>query len=119
MLQLNFSPFPQLATERLILRQLQPNDESEIFFLRSDERVNKYIDRPKAIFFEEAQNFILKINNSIKNNESIYWAICFKDQQQLVGTIVCGIFPNNLVKPRSVMNSIRTSRDEALCRKLL
>ena len=57
-----FPPFPQLETDRLILRQLSSRDEEEIFSLRSSDIVNKYLNRPKAKSIEDAKNFIEKIN---------------------------------------------------------
>ena len=87
MITISFTPFPKLTTERLILRQLKAEDAAEIFALRSDERVNKYLDRPKAIAIEDAIAFIKKINTSIANDESIYWAITLKNSDKLIGTI--------------------------------
>lgn len=80
-------PFPELATARLTLRQLVETDDKNIFLLRSDERVNKFIDRPKAISIESAQAFIYNINDGIANDKWFYWAICLKDDIDLVGTI--------------------------------
>jgi ribosomal-protein-alanine N-acetyltransferase len=37
MLNLNFTAFPKLVTERLILRQLEAEDANEIFALRSSD----------------------------------------------------------------------------------
>lgn len=84
---LNFTPFPNLATERLLFRQLMNEDEDAIFKLRSDERVNKYIGRnpPKTVI--EVRAFIDKINRNITNNESMYWAITLKNNNKLIGTI--------------------------------
>jgi [ribosomal protein S5]-alanine N-acetyltransferase len=84
---MNFSPFPQLITERLLLRQLSLNDAEEIFALRSNEIVNKHLGRPKAQSIDEAKNFINKINAGIESNQSVYWAICLQDQIKLIGTI--------------------------------
>ena len=86
-MNINFTPFPVLKTERLLLRKLSPKDDKEIYFLRSDERVNKYIDRLRAASPEDAQNFINKTNRAIENNEFIDWAITFKDYSKLIGTI--------------------------------
>jgi [ribosomal protein S5]-alanine N-acetyltransferase len=86
-MNINFSPFPQLSTERLLLRSLQDTDAGEIFALRSDDNNNKYLDRPKANTIEDAQEFIQKIVNGISNNESIYWVISFKNETTLAGTI--------------------------------
>jgi [ribosomal protein S5]-alanine N-acetyltransferase len=84
---ISFAPFPTLPTERLILRQLAFQDEQEIFFLRSDKRVNKYLVAPIAQNVEEAWEFITKINTGIVNNEWIYWGITLKNDNKLIGTI--------------------------------
>jgi ribosomal-protein-alanine N-acetyltransferase len=84
---MNFTPFPALATERLTLRQLKFEDQHEIFTLRSDKRVNEFLDRSKANSIEDAVNFIHKINESISNNEALYWGIAMKEDLHLIGTI--------------------------------
>lgn len=84
---LSVTPFPNLSTERLNLRQLKFKDFNEICFLRSDESVNEYIDRPQTTTIEDAKKFIIKINKGIENNEWIYWAITTKDSNKLIGTI--------------------------------
>lgn len=84
---LNFSPFPQLVTDRLILRQLSLNDAEEVFILRSDETVNKYLARPRATTIDDAKAFIERINLAIDTNHSIFWAICFIGDPKLIGTI--------------------------------
>jgi [ribosomal protein S5]-alanine N-acetyltransferase len=86
MLEPNFSPFPVLTTERLVLRQLTPEDEKEIFALRTDDAVNKYLDRLKARFIEDARKFIQKINKNISNNEAVFWGITYKEDAALIGT---------------------------------
>lgn len=85
--KINFTPFPSLTTERLILRRLSLEDEKEIYTIRSDERVNKYLDRQSCTSLDEALKFINKINAGILNNEWIYWVVSFKDNQKLIGTI--------------------------------
>ena len=87
MLSLNFTPFPTFFTERLILRQLLTTDDAQIFTLRSDDQVNKYLDRTKATSIEDARQFIRKINVSIGKNEAIYWGITLKDNPSLIGTV--------------------------------
>src|ERR1700739_2910268 len=80
-------PFPILETERLVLRQLDIGDENEIFQLRSDEGVNKFLDRPRANTLDDAKRFIEKIVKGINGNECLYWAITLKNEKKLVGTI--------------------------------
>ena len=81
------SQFPVLTTERLILRRLELNDAAEITKLRSDERVNQYLDRPKTTTIDDAVEFINKIINGIKKEGSYYWIICLRDNSKLAGTI--------------------------------
>jgi ribosomal-protein-alanine N-acetyltransferase len=85
MLEFNFSPFPTLTTDRLILRQVTREDVNEIFFLRSDEEVMRYIERPRAKTPEEAYSFIELINSNAANNSDIAWGICLKDDLRLIG----------------------------------
>jgi [ribosomal protein S5]-alanine N-acetyltransferase len=88
MLEPNFSPFPEIKTERLLLRRMQKADGPQILFLRSDDNVMKYIDREKTKTLEEAEAFIEKINNSVDMNEAIMWAISLaNDPATLIGTI--------------------------------
>ena len=87
MTSLLFTPFPILSTERLILRKLSDDDKNEIFLLRSDPKVNQFLDRPRPADISEAIEFIEKINRAIDNNESLYWAICLKEIPKLIGTI--------------------------------
>lgn len=87
MLTLNFAPFPCISTERLFLRQVEKNDVSEIFFLRSNPKVLKYLDRAPASTHEEALEFIEKIIDLEKNNEAVTWAITLRNNLKLIGTI--------------------------------
>jgi ribosomal-protein-alanine N-acetyltransferase len=87
MLNRSFTPFPILITERLILRQLVISDEQEIFTLRSDSEINKYLDRQVSNTLEDARNFINKVNENINKNDSLYWAIALGDKNILGGTI--------------------------------
>ncbi len=96
MLAINFTPFPGLTTERLQFRQLVSDDTKEIFRLRSDERVNRFLTRNQYNTLEEAGAFINKINRGVHNNEWIYWAIAFKNDNKLIGTIcLWNIQPEN------------------------
>jgi ribosomal-protein-alanine N-acetyltransferase len=83
----SFSPFPVFITERLTLRQLTTNDEQEIFMLRSDSQVNKYLGRQLANTIDDARNFINKVNENVTKDDSLYWAITFTENNRLVGTI--------------------------------
>ena len=81
---MNFPPFTNLTTKRLLLRQLQPDDAEEIFQLRSDEKVSALIDRPVATSIDDARQFIDKIIAA----QAMMWVITLKDNPKLIGTIV-------------------------------
>ena len=87
MLALNFSPFPNLETNRLLLRRLDNNDVNEILKMRSDAETMKYIPRPLVKNNEEALELIAKIDSGIENNEGINWAITEKGSPKLIGII--------------------------------
>jgi len=79
--------FQSLSSKRLILRKPVLDDAREIFNLRSNEQVNKYLDRQVATSIEDAVTFIEKILAIINKNEGCYWAICLKENPRPVGTI--------------------------------
>ena len=87
MLTLNFSPFPKIVTERLILREIDMGDVDALFDIRSDERVMRYIGRSKAKEKSDSIELIERIIRDLKENTSISWAITLKDDPKLIGTI--------------------------------
>jgi ribosomal-protein-alanine N-acetyltransferase len=86
MVNLNFTPFPVLTTERLVLRQMTKEDANDVLLLRADESVSKYIARKPYTMLEEVYSFIDKITKGITNNECGYWAIALKSTNNLIGT---------------------------------
>jgi ribosomal-protein-alanine N-acetyltransferase len=87
MLHFDFSQFPALHTNRLILRQVSADDVNEIISLRSNKEVMKYIDRPLIESTEAALQLIQKILDGVNKNEAITWAIALQDDARLIGTI--------------------------------
>ena len=87
MLEINFHPFKNLETERLLLRRLDRNDVLEILELRGNPETMKYIPRPLTKTKEDAIEHIDTIESKIINNEGINWAITLKDNPKLIGLI--------------------------------
>ncbi len=87
MLTPNFTPFPTLTTERLLLRRIEPADAKELFILRSDERMMKYLDRPRAQTINDAEKLIQLYEDLRIKNEGINWGITLKGDSRLLGTI--------------------------------
>lgn len=88
MLTLNFIPFPEISTQRLLLRAISPNDANEIIAIRSNKGTMKYIDRPLTVSTEDALQLIKKITDGTVANEAITWAITLQNNTSLlIGTI--------------------------------
>lgn len=88
MMQINFTPFPELKTNRLFLRRIIMNDAPAIFSIRSDKDVMKYIGKEPAASQKEAEDFIQRISNAVDENESIMWGIALRDNPaEVIGTI--------------------------------
>lgn len=87
MLTLNFTPFPVLYTERLMLRAATIQDAAVLSAIRSDTRVNQFLERNAEMTVQEAKNRIRKIAAETLANECIEWIIQFKDEAQMLGSI--------------------------------
>jgi [ribosomal protein S5]-alanine N-acetyltransferase len=87
MLEINFHPFQNLETERLLLRQLDNNDVDEILALRGNPEIMKYIPRTLAKSKEDALEHITMINEKIENNTGINWGITIKGNPKIIGII--------------------------------
>lgn len=87
MLEFNFHPFPELRTERLHLKRMTESDDAQIFALRNDERVMRYIDRPRAQTIDDARVLIELTNETIDRNEGIVWGIYLHSSPLLIGNL--------------------------------
>lgn len=79
MLSPNFFPFPELTTERLLLREMTLSDSPAVQRLRSNKDVMKYINRPLTLTVEDAQKWIGVIIDALQKAEGITWCICLKE----------------------------------------
>jgi [ribosomal protein S5]-alanine N-acetyltransferase len=89
MLHISFNPFPILTTERLVLRRLTQADAEEVFNLRRDETLMKFVARPIAKTLEDALGLIRSVDEGIDKNQSINWGITLKGENKVIG--VAGI----------------------------
>jgi ribosomal-protein-alanine N-acetyltransferase len=87
MLEFNFSPFPIVETERLLLRRITNDDVDEVFELRSNPETMKYIPRPLVKNTEDALDHIAMIEDKIVTNVGINWGITLKHSPKLLGII--------------------------------
>ena len=68
MLNINFTTFPTIETERLLLKEITLQDAADFFAIRSNIDAMKYIDRPIAKTIEDAEVLINKMIDLYKNN---------------------------------------------------
>jgi ribosomal-protein-alanine N-acetyltransferase len=85
-----FTQFPVLQTERLVLREIDPQQDLEPFYSYiTDKRVNRFIaedDIPRNI--EDAALELGYWAGLFHKRHSIFWAISLKNNDKLIGT--CG-----------------------------
>jgi [ribosomal protein S5]-alanine N-acetyltransferase len=91
---MNGATFPILTTERLTLRKLSIDDQQDIFVLRSDPKINRFLYRQLCKTNEDAIHFINKVNDTIEKGLTYYWAITLTNTKALVGTICLYDFSN-------------------------
>ncbi len=87
MLAPNFTPFPTLTTQRLLLRKITIDDAPELLVQRTDDRIMKYIERPRPKNIDETIAFINMIDEEEKKNDLITWGIALKDNPKVIGTV--------------------------------
>lgn len=85
MLQLNFTPFPNLTSERLYFRKLTNDDAPEVLKLRGNTETMKFIPRPLLTNIDEALAHIKMINDKIDENTDINWAVTEKSSDKCIG----------------------------------
>ena len=83
----SFLPFKNLESQRLVLRRITTADVNEIFALRSNADVMKYVPRPLCTNLDEAMALINMIEKKLETNEGINWAITLKGNDTLIGYI--------------------------------
>ena len=69
------------------LRQLTIHDAADVFTLRTDEAVNKLVDRDAPADMAAVAAFITAINQRVQEKVACYWAIELVQTGQFAGTI--------------------------------
>lgn len=95
---INFTFFPELSAGSYKLRELREADKNEIFILRSDEKILRYLDIKKAESTDDALDFIKMIREGIYSGASFYWAISVPENDRLIGTICFWNFSEDKLK---------------------
>ncbi|MGB4958250.1 MAG: GNAT family N-acetyltransferase, partial [Saprospiraceae bacterium] len=80
MLEINFDPFPLLESKKMNFRAISESDVEEMFRLRSDADIMRYIPRPLIKSREESLEHIRTILNVMDKKEGINWGMHLKNQ---------------------------------------
>ena len=88
MLSLNFSPFPVIETERLLLRSLSMDDLEQLYALRTNEKVNIHLNKAPDASIEATKAKLEEIVEMQHKNEAVFWVIVFKDSpEKMIGNV--------------------------------
>lgn len=83
-----FTVFPELETDRLLLRQIRPDDAAAILAIFKDDAVTEFYDLETFKEMDEARELIAYFTESYLSERQIRWGITRKQDDQLLGT--CG-----------------------------
>lgn len=86
-LELNFTPFPVLETERLVIRAFTNDDAEALLSFRSNPEAMRFVPRPLQRNTEEALEMIGMINHNIAANECIGWCVVLKSSGKVIGSV--------------------------------
>lgn len=82
-----FDQFPQLETERLVLKEFKPEHAADIFKLLSDKRVTRHETREPFTELEQAESYVRARQFTSQKSEGIIWAMSLRDSDEVIGDI--------------------------------
>lgn len=85
-----FQKFPELETERLVLREIHLSDASALYKVLSDPAVTEYYDDDPFTSVVQAQEQIESWQTGFQRRWALRWGIAPKDGGELIGT--CGLY---------------------------
>jgi ribosomal-protein-alanine N-acetyltransferase len=88
----------KFETKRLILKSITESDAHDIFDIRSNEIIDFYIKRKKPESLKEALEFIHLINKNQENKVGLYFGICEKSSDKIIGTVCLWKFSEDFKK---------------------
>lgn len=87
-----FDIFPELESERLIYREVTPEDVEDIFKIYSDPEVAKYDWYKPIATKDDALSIINRYSKEFKNKEEITWGVARKYDNKIIGYCCLGNF---------------------------
>ena len=83
-----FATFPELATQRLRLRKIEPRDAADMYAILSDEEAMRYYNEPFRSL-AEAEAYIMLRRDDYARRREIRWGIARHDDDRIIGS--CGL----------------------------
>lgn len=83
----DFSTFPLLANERLLLREITMDDAAGIFAIRGDYEVTKYNIGAAYPNIERAQELIAGMREEYLAEKELRWGITLKPHDEVIGMV--------------------------------
>jgi ribosomal-protein-alanine N-acetyltransferase len=80
--------FPELETERLLLRKIVPGDAPALFAIFSDDKVTRYYDLGTMTHLSQAETMVRRMEKRYKHGQALRWGIVRKEDGAFLGT--CG-----------------------------
>ena len=85
-----FQAFPQLETDRLILRRMQASDAQALFQVLGDDEVTRYYDDATFTAVSQAEEQIAAWESGFAHRRSLRWGIVHKQAGVVIGS--CGMY---------------------------
>lgn len=79
--------FPNLETERLILRELTQDDVESVFNCFSHEEVTRYYGQEPFIDLQQAESLVKLFSKNFAEKRGLRWGIERKETKGIIGTI--------------------------------
>jgi len=80
-----FEPFPNLETDRIILRQIKEKDTASIFRFYSDDESLKFIARNRFTKLEQAVEKVKDFQKYYEEKKAIWWTFTQKPDNEFIG----------------------------------
>jgi len=80
-----FKSFPELESERLLFRKITTDDAKDLFALRTNDDVLRFMDVIRFNSIEDASNMIINLEESFKKESGINWSIIEKQSNNFIG----------------------------------
>jgi ribosomal-protein-alanine N-acetyltransferase len=91
--------FPEIETERLLLRMYRADDAEAMHRIWTDPDVIRYIDPTFKPTIEETREIVGRMVQRWRERKAGQWVVCLKDDEKVIG--YCGFKPLNGVGPET------------------